>query len=160
MLWRKVSLKRLKENDSEEASQASRRRSQRQCGGEAQAKGNQRTSITSEGENEHKGWENETNELFPEKEGKRERGPLCGQGREVVVLPNVEEGRGEGRVKNQAWRAVWEATGGFKHRTDIIKVSIRSTPNNNSIKEDPFCARPFLGRAGGGVQNLVRYRDN
>lgn len=54
---------------------------------------------------------------------------------------------------------MWEATGGFKHRRDIIKASIRSTPSNNGIKEDPFCARPFLGRAGGGVQNLVRYRD-
>ena len=62
----------------------------------------QRRSITSEGGNEHEGWEDETNELFPEKEGEGKGGPLCGQGREVVVLPNVEEGRGEGRGKNQA----------------------------------------------------------
>lgn len=77
--------------------------------------------------------------------------------REPVVLADVEEGRREGRVNNQALRAEWEAIGGFKHRRAIIKVSIRSTPSINSIKEDPFCARPFLGRAGGGVQNLVRY---
>lgn len=75
-------------------------------------------------------------------------------------MPSAEEGRGEGRVKNQALRAAWEATGGFIHRGDIIKVSIRSTPSINSIKADPFCARPFPGRAGAGVQNLVRYRDN
>lgn len=93
------------------------------------------------------------------KKGERER-PLCGQGWEKVVLPSAEEGRGEGRVKNQALRAAWEATGGFKHRRDIMKVSIRSTPSINSIKVDPFCARPFPGRAGAGVQNLVRYRDN
>ena len=80
--------------------------------------------------------------------------------REPVVLSDVEEGRGEGRVNNQALRAEWEATGGFKHRRAVIKVSISSTPSINSIKEGPFCARPFLGRAGGGVQNLVRYGDN
>lgn len=40
----------------------------------------QRRSITSEGGNEHEGWEDETNELFPEKEGEGEGGPCAGRG--------------------------------------------------------------------------------
>lgn len=41
---------------------------------------NQRVSITSEGEDQHKGWEGETDELFAEEEGKEETGPCVGSG--------------------------------------------------------------------------------
>lgn len=40
---------------------------------------NQRASLTSEAENEHRGCKGEASELFPEKEG-RERGPCAGRG--------------------------------------------------------------------------------
>lgn len=47
-------------------------KTQRRSPGKAK---DQRVSIPSEGEDEHKGWEAETGELFAEEEGKEERGP-------------------------------------------------------------------------------------
>lgn len=48
---------------------------------------NQRTSLKSEAENEHRGCRGEASELFPEKEGKRERGPCVGRGRRWWYCP-------------------------------------------------------------------------
>lgn len=85
----------------------------------------------------------ECKELFPEKKGREREAPVwAGAGGGGIAQAE------EGRVKNQALRAAWEATGGFIHRGDIIKVSIRSTPSINSIKADPF---PVQGHFQGGL---------